>query len=211
VILPDLSSGPLRVAAASCRELVASFIRSNPALLSRPPDSDVDGGRAWPSPRTWDMATRLMAAAHLGSEEPAVVEAIIRGCVGTDAGDRFLEWVGDVPPPEEPLPDPETALAEPLGYVLPVDDDRAFSALAALTSAVLDGNDPVRWEAGWLAIAAATAHRPPDIALPALRQLIAHRPDGAVPPWDVLSEIGPMLKDAGLIERLTGPPPSSDR
>jgi len=209
VALPDLDSGPLRAAATSCRELVAAFVRTNPELLSAPPRSAAEGGRAWPSPRTWEKATRLMAAAHMGGESTDVIEALIRGCVGQRAGDRFLDWAADAPAPADEQPDPEAALADPDGYRLPADDDCAFSALAALTSAVLLDNTATRWEAGWRAIAAATRHRSPDVALPALRQLIAHRPAGSTPPWEVLGDIGPLLSDAGLIERLTAPPTHS--
>jgi hypothetical protein len=43
-----------------------------------------------------------------------------------------------------------------------------------------------------------------DIAVAAVRSLISHRPDGGVPPARALTRMAPVLRTAGLFERLTG-------
>jgi hypothetical protein len=68
---------------------------------------------------------------------------------------------------------------------------------------VLADNTAARWEAAWQAIAVA-AGKQPDIAIAAVRSLIEHRPDGAVPAAGALSTMAPVLRTAGLFERLTG-------
>jgi hypothetical protein len=73
-----------------------------------------------------------------------------------------------------------------------------------VTAAVIADNTPQRWEAAWHAIAAATGGSQSDIAVAAVRSLIARRPEGAVPPGDVLTKMTPVLRTAGLFERLTG-------
>ena len=45
------------------RGLVAAFLHVRPALACAPPSDAASAGRGWPSPRTWEMAARLMAAA----------------------------------------------------------------------------------------------------------------------------------------------------
>src|SRR5260370_310012 len=45
------------------RGLVAAFLHVRPALACAPPTDAASAGRGWPSPRTWEMAGPLMAAA----------------------------------------------------------------------------------------------------------------------------------------------------
>src|SRR3984957_18117424 len=47
----------------SCLGLGAAFLHVRPALACAPPTDAAAAGRGWPSPRTWEMAGRLMAAA----------------------------------------------------------------------------------------------------------------------------------------------------
>src|SRR5262249_48511436 len=103
---------------------------------------------------------------------------------------------------EMELPDPETVLADPQSFRLPERGDRAFAALAAVTAAVLANNTPERGEAAWYAIAAATSGGKGDIAVAAGRSLVNHRPHGAVPPRQVLVAMAPVLRAAGMFERL---------
>ncbi len=39
-----------------------------------------------------------------------------------------------------------------------------------------------------------------------MRSLISHRPDGAVPPGEVLAQMAPLLRTAGLFDRLATTP-----
>jgi hypothetical protein len=91
-------------------------------------------GRGWPSPRTWEMAARLMAAAGGGAAGAGGDEArsaLVRGAVGDGAGVEFLAWLIEMD-----LPDPEEVLADPASFRLPKRGDRAYAALAAVAAAV---------------------------------------------------------------------------
>ena len=46
------------------KSLVAAFLQVRPALAIAPPNNAAEAGRGWPSPRTWEMAARLMTAAE---------------------------------------------------------------------------------------------------------------------------------------------------
>ena len=61
------------------RGLVAAFLHVRPALACAPPSDAASAGRGWPSPRTWEMAARLMAAAGASGDRG-------RGPFGADQG-----------------------------------------------------------------------------------------------------------------------------
>jgi MoxR-like ATPase len=181
------------------RATVGAFVSARPHLLHAHPGNEAAAGRAWPSPRSWEMAARLAAAARVSGALPEVEALAVAGAVGPGAAAEFLAWREDLR-----LPDPEEVLADPAAFKLPDRGDRAYAALAALTAAVIADNTAARWESAWTAIAAATADGKADLAVVAVRSLIAHRPDGAVPPADVLIKMTPVLRTAGVFERLTG-------
>ena len=175
-----------------CRGLVAAFLHVRPGLACAPPSDAAAAGRGWPSPRTWEMAARLMAAAGAAGIGDEARSALIRGAVGDGAGVEFLAWLVEMD-----LPDPEQVLADPASFRLPDRGDRAYAALAAIAAAVAADPTPARWTAGWqvLGLAADTA---PDVAAVAARVLARCRPPDADPPAEV-HLFAPVLRDAGLL------------
>jgi hypothetical protein len=197
--VPVLPAEKMQAEVIAARATVGAFVGARPHLLHAHPGNEAASGRAWPSPRSWDMAARLLAATQTGGAAETVTALLVAGAVGPGAAAEFLAWREDLD-----LPDPEAVLRDPASFRLPDRGDRAYAALASVTAAVLADNTPQRWEAAWHAIAAATGGSQSDIAVAAVRSLIAHRPDGAVPPGDVLTKMTPVLRTAGLFERLTG-------
>jgi AAA domain (dynein-related subfamily) len=174
------------------RGLVAAFLHVRPALACAPPQDAATAGKGWPSPRTWEMAARLMAAAGAcGASEQARSE-LIRGAVGDGAGVEFLAWLLEMD-----LPNPEAVLADPASFVLPERGDRAYAALASIAAAVAAQPDGDRWMAGWQVLGAA-ANAVPDIAAVAARTLARCRPDGAPLPAEI-TLFAPILRSAGLM------------
>ncbi|TMR12112.1 AAA family ATPase, partial [Nonomuraea turkmeniaca] len=124
---PARWSAPSEAAVARARALVGAFLRVRPELVLAVPDGP---GRAWPSPRTWDLAATALACASArpattGTQgtpasaagtrmppDPAGVERVraelVVGAVGEAAGFELLSWLRDLD-----LPDPETLLADP--------------------------------------------------------------------------------------------------
>ena len=175
------------------RGLVAAFLRVRPGLACAPPSDAAAAGRGWPSPRTWEMAARLMAAAGASGTGDEARSALIRGAVGDGAGVEFLAWLVEMD-----LPDPERVLADPASFRLPERGDRAYAALAAIAAAVAADPTPERWTAGWqvLGLAADVA---PDVAAVAARVLARCRPDGVALP-EQIRLFAPVLRDAGLMQ-----------
>lgn len=196
--VPALPADVLAVEVAAARANIGAFVATWPHLLHAHPGDESAAGRGWPTPRSWDMAARLIAAATIARAPDQVTALLVAGAVGVSAGAEYLAWREDLD-----LPDPEEVLSNPASFQLPSRGDRAYAALAAITAAVLANNTAARWEAAWRAVAVAAGQQP-DISVAAVRSLIAHRPDGAAPSAEALVTMAPVLRTAGLFERLTG-------
>ncbi|MFL6238359.1 MAG: AAA family ATPase [Actinomycetes bacterium] len=195
--VPEIDAQVLERGRARILATLTAFVGARPHLLHAHPGNEASAGRAWPSPRSWEMAARLLAYSDAASSPETVSALLLAGAVGPAVAAEFLAWRDDLQ-----LPDPETVLRDPASFELPERGDRAYAALAALAAAVLTDNTKERWEAAWQAIAAGTAEGRTDIAIAAIRSLIAHRPDGAVPSAATLTKMAPVLKTAGLFDAL---------
>lgn len=178
---------------ATTRSWVGGFLRVRPDLAVEVPADLAQAGRAWPSPRTWEMAARLLAVAEVGGSDPLVRSLVVRGAVGQGPGIELLTWLE-----EADLPDPEVVLADPERFVLPERGDRAYAALTSVAAAVAVNPTPERWRRGWEVFGRAGSEAL-DVAAAAARGLVRCRPPGApVPPQ--VSAFLPLLRDAGLLE-----------
>lgn len=91
---------------AKARGLVAAFIKRKPSLLFQMPDAgDPKASKAWPSPRTWELATRAIASADIHSLSPMDADALIAAFIGQGACVEFVKFrtAVDLPDPEEVL------------------------------------------------------------------------------------------------------------
>jgi len=169
------------------RSLMAAFIRHRPSLLLQQPEDESAAGRAWPSPRSLEMATGLLAACDAARVNGEVRTELLAGSAGEAFALEYHAWVQ-----EQDLPDPEALLADPASGKLPERGDRLFAALGAVVAAV--ANTPVtkdgererqRWRAAWKVLARA-AKIQLDVTTSVARSLSTLRPQGAESPEDVL-------------------------
>lgn len=172
---PELPLQPLPVgydvALAASRASVAGYLRGRGSqLTSIPKDSESRGG-AFPTPRTWDYAARLLAMANAIDARLEVKQKLLYGAIGAPTGHEYLTWVTNLD-----LPDPELLLAGGAGAIFTaMRPDRAFATLSAVLAAVVADPTPERWTAG-VEVCAAAAHAGAiDVAVPIVRSLI--RPD----------------------------------
>ena len=176
------------------RALVASFIRHRPHLLLQVPQSEEQVGKAWPSPRSWDMAARLLAACDAAQAGEDVAAALVAGCVGDGAGLEFLAWRKALD-----LPDPESVLAHPDQFRVPARGDQAFAVLTAVVSAAVRNLTAPRWTAAWQVLAHAAEQGAKDIAAAAAKALAAARKPNLPLPQKELREFVPLLQKGGLM------------
>lgn len=174
------------------RAEVATFLLLRPSAVIGPPQDRAAAGRAWPSPRTWEMAADLLAATRITDVSSEVRTVLVSGCVGDGPGIEFLAWRAELD-----LPDPEHVLADPAGFELPERGDRAYAVLTSVAAAVAAEATVERWAAGWQVLGRA-GEQAPDIAALAARVLVSCRPEGAKTPPQAAAFL-PLLKDAGLV------------
>ncbi len=178
------------------RSLVAGFLQARPGLVQMLPKDNASAGRAWPSPRSWDMAVRLWDAAVAARSELDVQLVLLAGCIGPGPARELLNWSRDAD-----LPDPEAILADPGSFRLPDRGDRQFAVLSAVAAAVAANPTADRWHAGFAVIEQAVRRGAPDVAAVAARALAACMPEdvGSLP--SALNALAPVLSGAGLIGR----------
>ncbi len=169
---------------ARARALVAGFVRVR-QRLSAVPDDAASRGRAFPTPRTWDYAARLLAMARATGVGDEAVRLVVSGSVGAASAHEFLVWVD-----AQELPDPEDVLANPSAAIFRgMRADRVFVALQSVLAAVLAETTPPRWTAAVEACAAAADQVGVDAAVPTVRALMGPdvRPAGASLPPGIMT------------------------
>lgn len=181
---------------ARTRVLVAGFLRARPNLLSSIPADAAARGRAFPTPRTWDYAARLVSLARTTRCRRGVVELLVAGSVGAASGHEFLTWIE-----AQDLADPEELLADPAAVRFAgLRPDRVYLALQAVLAAVTADPTPQRWTAAVVVCARAADDVGIDPAVPVVRALLRPgvRPDGAAVPSEIAVFAAPLAL-AGLL------------
>jgi hypothetical protein len=179
---------------SASRALVASFIRHRPHLLLQVPQSEEQAGKAWPSPRSWDMASRLLAAADAAQAGEDVVAFLLTGCVGEGAGLEFLAWRKALD-----LPDPEEVLQNPDSFQVPERGDQTFAVLTAVVTAAVGKLTKNRWMEAWKVLARAAEQGAKDIVAASAKALAQARKPGLPLPQKELREFIPLLQKGGLM------------
>ena len=181
------------------RSLVVSFLRKNPGQLQNMPPEH-DASKAWPSPRSWETASRLLAAilSTGESEKSDLANLAVSGCVGA-AAEPFMSWLINLD-----LPDPEEVLANPdkADKLLPMkrEDHLAVSLEAMAVAACQDREDlKERWETAWEILTPIFIDRK-DVGIEAAKTLArimtrpelkdAKRPKETFMVYDILKEAG---------------------
>ncbi|MFE6761457.1 AAA family ATPase [Streptomyces sp. NPDC057689] len=183
-------------AVARARGAVSGFLTARPGLVHHLPEDAESRGRAWPSPRTWDMALRLLATGYATGTGREALAAALTGAVGDGAGIELLSYLENLD-----LPDPDRVLADPDAFALPDRGDRQLAFLIAVVAAVQAELTRPRWEAGWAVLAKAVAAGVPDVAARAAVDLASMRDTD----WPVPEGIDAFLE----LLRLSGALPGS--
>jgi hypothetical protein len=118
---------------AKASGLVAAFVRRRPELLHKqPPDNDPAASGPWPSPRTWEFATRALAASYVHGLTEVEADELLSSFVGVDAASEFVAWIEN-----QDLPDPADLLDGNVKWAHDVERfDRTVAVLASCTALV---------------------------------------------------------------------------
>ena len=129
---------------ADAVKLVTDFITAVPSALENEPTEATPQNRAWPSPRTWDYATQLLAAAFAVHAEPALMREVIKSAVGDATTKEFWQWYT-----KRNLLAPEVVLENPLGIELPGKSYQLFMLVDAIIDAVRTNATEYRYAQAW--------------------------------------------------------------
>jgi MoxR-like ATPase len=118
---------------AKAKGIVGAFIKSFEQHLHDQPEAGSEArGRAWPSPRTWEMATRALAGCFVHRADEAVRDDLITAFVGAGACAQLVTFIVDVA-----LPDPEMLLDGRIAWTHePHRLDRTDAVMAACAALV---------------------------------------------------------------------------
>ncbi|MFE6494580.1 sigma 54-interacting transcriptional regulator [Streptomyces sp. NPDC057748] len=197
VAVPVVDAARVPGAAARARGAISGFLTARPGLVHHIPAEAESRGRAWPSPRSWDMALRLLATGYATGTGREAVAAALTGAVGDGAGIELLSYLENLD-----LPDPDRVLANPDAFALPERGDRQLAFLIAVVAAVQGDLTRPRWEAGWAVLAKAVDAGVPDVAARAAMDLATMRD----PDWPVPEGIDAFVE----LLRLSGALPQND-
>ncbi|GAA1981803.1 sigma 54-interacting transcriptional regulator [Catenulispora subtropica] len=189
--LPRLDPERLEASVARARAAICAFLTVRPDYTHRMPTTAAARAGAWPSPRTWEMALRLLAFGYAADADLEAVAIAIRGTVGDGAGLELMAFLD-----RRDLPDPERVLAAPADVELPERGDLVHATLTAVVDAVARNATRERWEAAWHLIARLIRTVPVDLLAAPAMQLAALRQPEWEPPAH-LDGLGPL--DAMLV------------
>lgn len=176
-VLPRLDPAGLPDAVAFARRAVCGLLAVRPGLVHQLPKNEAKRGGAWPSPRSWEMALRLIAFATAAGASRDVLSLLVRGTVGDGPGLELLAGVDRMD-----LPDPESLLADPAAAVLPERGDLRQAVLDAVVEAVRARPEQHRWDAAWMLLALALQTGAPDlVVVPAATLAALRRDDWQIP------------------------------
>ncbi|RDI34883.1 AAA family ATPase [Lentzea flaviverrucosa] len=190
--LPRLSPELLPDSVAFARRAVCELLAARPNLVHQMPKNEALRGGAWPSPRSWEMALRLIAFATAAGTSREVLSMLVRGTVGDGPGLELLASLDRMD-----LPDPEELLADPAAAVLPERGDLRQVVLDGVVAAVRNRPDEARWNAAWALLTLAVETGPPDLVVVAASTLATLRHDD----WQVPAAIEQLAGAVSLSQR----------
>ena len=192
--LPEIDEAAVQSAVMSEKILVAGFITTRPDMTTSLPSSTAEQGRAFPTPRSWEMAAIVSGWVTGLGLDATVRRMLLRGAIGQGASAEYLTYRDNLD-----LPNPETVISDPTGFPIPKRADQIYVIAAGVMAVLRHNNNVDRWTNAGTILGRIASEGNPDIAVSLARDWIKIKPDGASPDTAVLSALIPLLKEAKLI------------
>ena len=187
--------------------ILGAFLRTQGELLhAMPADTDPQASRAWPSPRSWDMALCLLTSCDIQGTPAQVRDLLIAGCVGDVAAASFGHYLANLD-----LPDAAAVLDGATQWAHnPARPDLTWAVLGSCAGlvAAADCDNRAARAAALGGLCAQTMAAGPDLILDALVTVRRGAQQGHYPatmisqgPWaKVLQRMAPAMRAAGLVD-----------
>jgi hypothetical protein len=172
---------------------LAGFLSSRQDLATAMPQSTGQQGRAFPTPRSWEMVLKLLGAANAMQLSAEIRRLLVTGCVGHGAGSEYLIYRDNLD-----LPSPETIINDPENTVLPPRADQLYVICGSVNGALLSNFSDDRWERVGRFILRVSKEGHPDIAVSLLVKWNKLAPPGALIDRQIVQSLNPLLQEAGL-------------
>lgn len=173
--------------------LITSYLRKNSADRIRIPENDEE--RAFPTPRTWDYACRVLAGGEAVGAPSNVQAQLVAGCVGKQVGSTFMQYVAQLD-----LLDPEECLAGTKQFVFDRKRvDLAAALLVSLVACVKQNYTEDRLCSAVDIFCNNVGKSAKDLVFTQLKNLVNARPEGTPLPrraLDIISAFGKSIPDA---------------
>lgn len=144
---------------STARSLIAGFVRTRPNKLLELPQAEAMRGEAWPSPRTWDFASRRLATIMQDGLPQAEATPFIADAVGQGITVELMAWLKEIN-----LPDPWSLLKDPSSYRHSNRSDVTYAVLSSVVAAALTDLTPDIWSAAWSILGTAARAGSKDVA-----------------------------------------------
>ncbi len=192
--IPEATPANIDDAIRRERVSVAGFLTARPDMLTVLPKGASEQGRAFPTPRSWEMAATLSGWATASDQDEGVRRMLVRGCLGPGASTEFLTYREGLD-----LPDPEKVLASPSDFPMPTRADQIYVIGAGVLAVLRHNLTGERWQAAGIVLERIATGGHPDIAVSFARDWLKERPEGQMPSEAMLKSLLPLLKEARLI------------
>lgn len=181
--------------------LETAFLQAKDMKNQMPAVGSPQAGRAWPSDRSWEMATRAYAASKVHGLSEAEEELFVEAFIGPGAAGEWMTFVRDqdLPNPAKLLDGQETFANDPAR------PDRTIAVLQSCVALVTPKGAKRRNERCdtlWQLLEKLTADRLGlDLLVPAVHALIETDLHSLKHAAKTLAKINPILKQAGIKPR----------
>lgn len=173
---------------------LSGFLMTRQHLATAMPESTGQQGRAFPTPRSWEMVLKLVGTANAMGLNPEIRRLLVVGCVGQGAGSEYLSYRENLD-----LPNPEAIISDPETLDLPKRADQLYAICGSLIAALASNLTPERWDNVGKFIMRLSTIGHPDIAVSLLIQWKKMAPAGAMVSRPIVQTLNPLLREAGII------------
>ena len=192
--IPTPNPEKLQNALNAERAALSGFLASRPDLTTVLPKSATEQGRAFPTPRSWEMVAILSGWITACDLDSGVRRIAVLGCVGPGPAAEYITYRENID-----LPNPEEILANPKDFVMPNRMDKIYVVGASLMAAIRYKMTLERWNAVGVVLERMASSGHPDLAVTFARDWIRERPQGATPEKALLRSLVPLLTEAKMI------------